>query len=63
MSEGVGSDKERLWISMTPSSIDFWVDLEIKFQSRSKSGPTFSDIDFKNKRIGSELSLTFESGW
>ena len=27
----------------------FRVDLEIQFQSRSMSDPTFSDIDFKNK--------------
>jgi len=26
-----------------------WIDLEIQFQSRSMSDPTFSDIDFKNK--------------
>ena len=26
----------------------FWVDVEIQFQSRSMSDPTFSDIDFKN---------------
>ena len=27
----------------------FWLDLEIQFQSRPVSDPTFSDIDFKNK--------------
>ena len=27
----------------------FWVDLEIRFQSRSMSDPTLSDINFKNK--------------
>ena len=27
----------------------FLIDLEIQFQSRSMSDPTFSDIDFRNK--------------
>ena len=43
------------WIRhrMTLNLIDaiynrFWVDLEIKFLSRSMSGPTLSDIYFKN---------------
>ena len=29
----------------------FLVDLEIKFQGRSTSDPTFSDIDFRNKMV------------
>jgi len=46
---------------MTPTSMievqSIWVYLEIKFKSRSMSDPTISDIDLKNKVLGSELPL------
>ena len=39
----------------------FWVDLEIKFQSRSMSDPPLSDINFKNKmaRVWTTLKISF----
>ena len=48
MSERVGSDIERLWIWMTPSSNDLGRSRK-KFQNLSVLDPTLSDIDFKNK--------------
>jgi len=36
-----------------------WIDLEIPFQSRSISDPTFSDIDFENKIAGLPLKLHY----
>ena len=36
--------------------MDFKTDF-IQIESRSKSDPTLSDIDFKNKSLGSELPL------
>ena len=61
MSERSGSDIERLWVSMTSSSIDFKSIKKfiIKFQTRCMSDPPLSDIDFLNKTVWVWTTLNF----
>ena len=56
MSERVGLTLN----SNDPTLNRFWVDLEIEFQNRSLSDPTFSDIDFKDKMAWVCTSLKTE---
>ena len=51
----------------TTPKLNFWIDSksveadDVQIQSRSMSDPSLSDIDFKNKWLGSELPLNLIS--